>query len=288
MKKKLFLASLLLVLIVVGCGGGPTPTPIVIIITPPPPQPTATVEAAPTPVPEAGVQILEATFARGLTEEMQPVEPVADFFPDETVYLSLRIQGRPKAGTVAVRFYWLDTFIAEAGVDLADVNSGVLFSIGEDTYAGYTLAHEQPFPVGEGYRAEAFYDGQPLGSYAFRVIPPAGAIPSQVQQVTLALGADEQYNPVDPTTTFAFDDTVYLVGRGDLGQGTWIQADWYVSGQLDEAGTRSLTLEENAADVGFAFSFLPEGGWPSGEHFAVLTMNGQEVGRYRFAVVGSE
>lgn len=296
---KLLLGALALLLALSNCGGeDATPTPIVIVVTPqpehvtvvvtpPPSEAEPTAEVVPPPPPETGIELLEATFAHGLSEEMQAVDPGADFGPDETVYLSLQIKGRPKEGLVAARFYWHDSLIAEAGVDLADVNSGLLFSIGEDTYAGYTLTHEQPFPQSDQYRAEVFYNDQPLGTYPFQVVPPPEAIPSQVTQVTLALGADENYDPVEPTTTFASDQTVYLVGEGDLGLTTWLQADWYVSGQLDETGTRSLTLEENISDAGFTFSFLPEGGWPPGDHFVILTMNDQEVGRYSFTIVSS-
>lgn len=264
---RLFLVTLALTLSLAACAPEATPA-----------------EETELPQPEAGIQILEATFAHGLSEEMQPVDPGSDFGPDETVYLSLRIKGRPKEGIMAAHFYWLDTFITEASVDLADVSGDVIFSIGEDTYVGYTLTHEDPFPLGEGYRAEVFYNDQPLATYPFRVAPPPEAIPSQITAVTLAKGADENYNPVDATTTFASEEAVYLVGRGDLGLATWLQADWYVVGQLDDAGTRSLSLEEDAADAGFVFYYLPEGGWPAGEHFAILTMNGVEVGRYTFTI----
>lgn len=264
---RLLLLTLALTLSLAACGPEATPA-----------------EETEIPQPEAGIQILEATFAHGLSEEMQPVDPGADFGSDETIYLSLRIKGRPKEGIVAARFYWHDTFITEASVDLADVSGGVIFSIGEDTYVGYTLTHEEPFPLGEGYRAEVSYNDQPLDTYSFRVVPPPEAIPSQITEVTLAKGADDNYNPLDATTTFAPGEAVYLVGRGDLGLATWLQADWYVGGQLDDAGTRSLTLEENVADTGFAFYYLPEGGWPAGEHFVILTMNGVEEGRYTFTI----
>jgi hypothetical protein len=248
-------------------------------------EPTAAPQGqAASPVPEAGVQLLEATFAHGLSEEMQPVDPGSDFAPEETIYLSLKLKGRPESGLVTARFYWGEGTIAEASVDLADVNSGLIFSIGEDTYVGYTLTHEQPFPVSEGYRAEVFYGEQALGTYPFRVVPPPEAIPTVITNVTLARGADENYDPVEPTNTFASTDEVHLVGHGDLGIATWLQAEWYVNGQLDETGTRSLSLSENAADVGFAFSFLPEGGWPTGESFVVLTINGQEIGKYTFTI----
>lgn len=300
---RLLLGLLVILPLVVGCGDEATPTPIVVVVTPPPADvqpsaasPTVTLALKPTLAPtatltqpeveaEAGIEILEATFAHGLSEEMAPQDPGADFAPTETIYLSLKVKGRPESGVVTARFYWHEDLIAEAGVDLSDVNSGVIFSIGEDTYVGYTLTHEEPFPLSDRYLAEVFYGDQQLGTYPFQVVAPPEAITTQISQVTLALGADENYDPVEPTTTFASDDKVYLVGEGDLGTGTWLQADWYVSGQLNNEGTRSLTLEENIPDAGFVFSFLPEGGWPQGEHSVVLTVNDQEVGRYTFTIV---
>ncbi len=291
------LSLLLLLPILAGCGSGTTtPAPTVgatptarhtsatVAVTPPTPRPEPTATAKASAKPTAGVQILKATFAHGLTEEMEPQNPGEDFQPDQTVYLSLKIKGRPKKGLVGARFYWHDQLIAKANVDLSDVNSGVLFSIGENTYAGFTLTHKKPFPISNNYHAAVSYDGKPFGDYSFHVVPGSDAIPTKVSKVTLARGADKDYNPVKPTTTFAPNDTVYLVGRGDFGLATWLQADWYVGGKLDKAGTRSLTLQENATDTGFAFSFMPEGGWPVGEHYVVLTVNDVEVGRYTFTV----
>ncbi|MBN1138649.1 MAG: hypothetical protein JXM73_18835, partial [Anaerolineae bacterium] len=142
--RKLFLLVLLLTALA-GCGSESTPPLITVVVTSGPPfgQVTVVVTSLP-PTPEAGVEVLEAVFAHGLGETMQPVDPGADFAPAETVYLSLKIKGRPPAGLVTAAFYWRDTLIAEAGVDLADANSGLLFSVGENTYAGYTLTHEQP------------------------------------------------------------------------------------------------------------------------------------------------
>jgi hypothetical protein len=212
------------------------------------------------------------------------VDAGSDFAPEETVYLSLKVKGRPEEGLVTARFYWNDDFIAEAGVDLADINSGLIFSIGEDTYVGYTLTHEQPFPVSDGYRAEVFYGEEALGTYPFRVVPPPEAIPTVITNVTLARGADENYDPIEPADTFGSADEVYLVGHGDLGIATWLQAEWYVDGQLDEQLVRNFSLSENAPDVGFAFSGLPEGGWPPGEHTVTLIINGQEIGTYTFTI----
>jgi len=283
-------AVLLLCLGLAACGGK-APAPITVVVTSTPADTSAPADAtapADTPAPaDAGVEILEATFAHGLTEEMQPIDPGSDFGPAETVYLSLKLKGRPKEGVVTARFYYGEAFIAEAGVDLAESNSGLLFSFGEDTYLGYTLSHEQAFPAGEDYRAEVFYGDAALATYPFQVVAAEGGLVSRVTDAVLALDASENYEPVHPTTIFAFDDEVHLVGEGDLAAGSTLQAEWYVGGQLDEVGTRALTLEEDIPGAGFVFSFLPDGGWPPGEHEVVLTLDGEEVGRFPFGIVDS-
>lgn len=282
-----FVASLLILGLALAACGGEQPAVITVVVTSPPsgsspapegPSPTA-------PVTGASVEILEATFAHGLSEDMQPVEPGSAFAPEETIYLALRLKGRPKEGTVTARFYYGDTFIAEAGIDLADSNSGLLFSFGEDTNLGYTLTHEQPFPAGEEYRADVFYGDVALATYPFRVVAASGTLVSRINDVLLALGADENYEPINPTTIFAFDEEVHLVGEGDLAAGSTLQADWYIEGQLDEEGTRVLTLDQDIAQAGFVFSYLPDGGWPPGEHSVVLTLDGEEIARFPFLIV---
>jgi len=85
----------------------------------------------------AGLEILEATFAHDVDEDGNPVDPATEFAPDDTVYLSLTVKGRPKKGVVSAQFSLHDEMIAEAEVDLAEVNEGVIFSIGEDTYVNF-------------------------------------------------------------------------------------------------------------------------------------------------------
>ncbi|MBN1976188.1 MAG: hypothetical protein JW918_02205 [Anaerolineae bacterium] len=232
----------------------------------------------------AGVEIREAVLAHDVDDDHKPVDPDTEFAPDEKIWLSIVLKGRPKEGVVAVQFYLHDEVVAEAEADLADVNSSVIFSIGEDTYVNFWLEGDDTLPISQAYRADVFYDGGLVDSYTFSVVPPAGAIPSVIREAALARGVDDDYNPIEPAATFAPDEKVYLVARGDLGVYTWLRAEWYVGGELDEEGTRQIVSSEDSADTGFFFSYLPEGGWPEGEHQVVLTMNDEEVGRYDFAV----
>lgn len=253
------------------------------------PTPTSQPLPAPTETPApaaAGVEVLETTFARDIDEDGQPINPCDDFTPDEKVHFSLALKGRPKEGTVTGRFYRGDEFLGEADVDLSDLNSGVIFSIGENSYLHFWMnaSPDDPSIISENYRIDVSYEDQSIGSYSFRVVPPPGAIPSLIREATLARGADADYNPTEPTTTFAPNEEVYLVGRGDIGLYTRLKAEWYVEGQLDETGTRSFTAQENAADTGFYFSHTPDEGWPEGEHQAILIMNDKEVGSYDFTV----
>ena len=239
------------------------------------------------PVSEAAapIEVREVTFAHGLTEDHQPIDrdASATFTSDQTIYLSVVLAGRPKEGIATARFYWHDELVGEAGVDLAELNSGVVFSIGQDTNIGYTLSPNQPWHVSNNH-AEVYLGDELLGTYPYYVVPPPDAIPVSIDEVVTALGADENYIPVDPTNEFFADESVYLVGRGDLGTATWAQAKWYVNGVYDEAGSRNFTIGENSPAAGFSFSYLPVGGWATGVHSATLTVNDELVGAYEFAV----
>ncbi len=296
--------SLLLALLLAACGGGsrtsdqPTAGPSA--TQAPQEEPTKPAQADPTQVPteepsekptaapqEGEAKLLDATFANKLGENMEPEDPnpSKEFQQEDTIYLSLQFEGRPKSGVVKSTFFWGDEEIANTSVDMADANSGVLFSFGQSTYVGFNLTPNQPWPVSTSYHVEVELDGQPLGSYEYSVVPPADAIPTTFGTATLAEGANDNYEPVNPTDVFGTADKVFLVATVDLGKGSWARADWYVDGQLDPAGSRRLgPVEENNPEVNMSFSYLPEGGWPAGAHEVALILDDEEVGRYSFTV----
>jgi len=229
-------------------------------------------------------ELKKATFCHGLKEDQSPKDVTEFFNQEETVYLSIELKGRPKSGVVAAKFMFRDEVLAEAEVDVATVNKGVIFSFGQDTFVGFDMKTQQPLPVGACYRVDVTFDGKALGQFPFRVAPPKGAIPSKLLTTALAKGADEDHKPVNETREFDGEDKVFLTGVGNLGLASWMEATWKVNGVVDEAGTRSFTLKENKEKVPFHFAFIPAGGWPAGTHEVSLQLDGQEVAHEKFTV----
>jgi hypothetical protein len=249
--------------------------------------PEATKAPEPTKAPATEIKLVKATFAKKLGENQEPVEEAKGnaFFPDETIYLSLQFDGRPKKGEVEATFYSKADKITSAKVDLASINSGVILSVGESTYVGFNLKPQDSWPISEQYSVEVTVDGKPLDTYSYSVVPPADAGPTNVTTVVLAAGADDKYAPIGEATEFTPDQEVFLVGRGDFGMGTWLQADWYIDGKIQTDATRTLgPVTDNITDTGFSFSYKPKGSWPTGKQEVALIVNDKEVGRYSFTI----
>jgi hypothetical protein len=225
-----------------------------------------------------------AVFAKGLTKNQEPVNPTGTFFPDDTACLSLKFKGRPSKGLVSAKFYLGAHLISEAKVDFADINRGVLFSVGQSTFAGFSLQPDKPFPISENYHVETFLNGSPLGTYRFKVVPPAGSLTSKFTKVTLAKGVNEQRLPVGPAKTFTAAQSVYIAVTGDLGAGSSVAVNWYTGGKVDDTGTKNITASKNIPNTNFYFAFRPVGGWKPGKQEVVLLLNDKEAGRYAFTI----
>lgn len=226
------------------------------------------------------IKVTKATFAREVTEKFEAKGVTTDFYAHETVNILLQIKGRPKKGVIEGRWTFGGDEIGKAKLDVASVNKGVLFSFGADTFAKFNFT---PGPdgliIGNTYAVQILINGVSNGSYSFSVLPPKDALPSKVSK---AYTSKVEGGP--EVKVFAPTDTVFVSFLGDFGITSWIQAEWSVSGKLDPAGTRSLTLKENKKAVDGNFSFLPAGGWPKGPHSVKIILNDKTVGKYTFNV----
>jgi hypothetical protein len=259
-----------------GGGGAPSGAP-----GPAPPVAPAPAEAAP-----AGPRVKTATFCKSLTDQMAPVGPTSTFHPSEKVHVSLTVEGRPRRGVVGGTFMYRDQAIASASADFASANSGVIFSFGQDTLIGFWLTTTEPLYVSDRYRLAVTVDGAPAGEYPFTVVGPPGAMASRLHHAALAKGVTPDTTPVEPTSTFAPNDIVHVVGLADLGDRSWIQAEWWINGTKHPASERFFTAEGNRSGLPFYFSNRPEGGWPAGTHVVKLLVDDREVGVYPLTVGG--
>lgn len=221
----------------------------------------------------------KVAFAKSLNENYEPVDETNRFPTDaEKICLSVVLKGRPRSGHLKAVFRRNGEEITSVVYDLSKTNGGVIASIGQDTVVGFTLTPTKPFPIGDRYDAVLYLDREELGKIQFKIVAPEGASPSRIAKTALVAGDRNE------STTFGVTDEIALVGRGDFGKHTWIQAEWYVAGKRDEKATRTLTFQKNVSAQEFRFSLVPKGGWPRGRHRVVLTMNDQQLATREFTV----
>lgn len=191
-------------------------------------------------------------FAKELAEDMRPVDITNQFKPTDTINISIQISGRPKEGIITTRFFYGDQLIAEPSVDLADTNSTVIFSFGQDTFVGFNLTYDDAFPISPYYYVELYVNDQFVDDYEYQIIPPADAIPSIINKVIFAKGIDDALEPVEPTNEFSPQDTVFLFGYGDIGYLSTLQGEWIVGDEMIiEDCLTYLTADQNYPDEQF-------------------------------------
>ena len=158
-----------------------------------------------------GIEIADVVFAKNLTEDMEPETETTSFDPAEKVNVSVRINGRPKEGVISAKFLYRDKLIAETSIDLSEINKGLGILQGQDTFAGFSLTHDEPLYISPYYRVELSINGQPAGEYAFTIVPPSDAVPTIIRRTEFAKGATALMDPIEPTTVFAPQTMFFLL-----------------------------------------------------------------------------
>nr|WP_290668595.1 S16 family serine protease [Ardenticatena sp.] len=150
---------LFIVLLLVACGGGDSAS-----------------EEGESVATAGDIEVLDVTFAHGLTEEMAPIDPGNEFGPEDPVSLSIKLKGVPKEGVIKAAFYDGDTEIASTSVDLAQAweEQGLIFAVGGNSFVGFTLTPSEPFPPGQ-YQAKVWVNDVPVGVYTYTVVGDASA-----------------------------------------------------------------------------------------------------------------
>jgi hypothetical protein len=232
-----------------------------------------------------GIEIAEVVFAKSLSEKMEPINAAIAFDPSEQVNVSVRISGRPQKGILTVKFLYRDKIFAEKSVDFSKSKNGVSFSVGNNTFVGFSFTHEDILSISPNYRIALFINEKAAGEFAYSVVPPTDAVPTIIKRTEFAKGATALMDPIEPTTVFSPSDNVFFIGNGDFGRLSWLQAEWITNEiQLEQTCTKSIVLKNNLEQDRFYFSCSLEDGWPIGNHMVRLTVDDVVITEATFTV----
>jgi len=116
------------------------------------------------------ITIKSVSLAESLNANYQPLNPKTQFKPNDVIYVSVNMAGRPTTGTLNGKFFYGEQLISEFTYDFATANQGSIYTMGADTYAGFNLTPSTPWPVDTGYRFVLTVNGTKIGDYAYQVV----------------------------------------------------------------------------------------------------------------------
>lgn len=236
------------------------------------------------PVSLDGIQITGAFLSRRLDSDLQPVNPAVVFTPEESIYLTLRISGHPKSGNLSTRFFYGNQFIGGSSIDLTGSDDNLLRRIGQNSQAAFPLRYPQALLISPYYSVEVFINDQLVADIPFEVQPPADAIPTRVESILMAKDKDGELQPLTVDEAFDPQDMVFLIGQGDFGRLSWLQAEWYIGDDLVQQCTTYLSMTRNYNNERFLFQCALDEGWPPGTHAIVLVADDEIITREVFEV----
>ncbi|MCB9597302.1 MAG: hypothetical protein H6719_31545 [Sandaracinaceae bacterium] len=156
----------------------------------------------------ATIHVLRANYGTALSPQQQITTPVTEFAPTDPVCISVEIEGRPRSGTVTLRWP-LGAENVEAQVDLADLNGSVIWSAGQTTYVGGTLSHQGMLPPGQ-HETIVLYQGVEVGRYPYQVAaPPASIAGPYTTEPTVAQPSPPVVNPLPSATPVIYGHWVH-------------------------------------------------------------------------------
>lgn len=230
------------------------------------------------------ITISQVKFMKMDEEQTLLANPVRQYKPGETVYFQITAAGRVTTGILLAEFWLGETYLTEVALNLAEAGLDQTDPAMNQTMVNFRFHQKKPFPPGEDYRVDLYFDGNYISTYFFTILPYSDSIPSRLHFVTLAKNRTEDYQPVGVGKLFTAKDRVHIGGSADTGKGSLLAVRFFINGKLDEMSVYSLTIMENRENNAFSFSYLPKDGWPAGEHAVELTLDDMRPVRLLFQV----
>jgi hypothetical protein len=244
---------------------------------------SAPVEAEPTDTATtASTLIIRSAVTSKGYENGKAVDPTTTFSPTDLLLHAVVEVGNAPTDT-KVKVVWTSVDSTDSGgTQYKDqkIDEKEVLTKETDSTVDFTLSNDQPWPVGK-YKVDIYLDGNLERMIEFEVqpatIPSATAEPqatdTPVPQVSYgelvtAKGVGQSNAPVDPTTVFAPNDTIYAVLELiHFPSGHSAFARWYRDGTAIE-DTSELTADRDYSNVYLEF------------HLFSTTGTGLQVGSY--------
>jgi hypothetical protein len=204
------------------------------------------------------------------------------------LYLAVQLTNA-EPGT-ELRAYWFEggRIIGQSDVTLPERDSA-------SQWAVLPLRVESSLQPGLPHAVELRIDGRLVNSYAFRV--GTGDLPDIIADFMVALGTDEEGEPVNRNTVFdVFAPQIVAVVRvsskvdptGLLFTAFWYYGDSLVAQTGPDGGQPQLPENPQPRDRQMTFTWLPQAPVSAGEYTVSLMVNGIEVDQVEFELASEQ
>ncbi len=239
-------------------------------------KPLQPIEDSRASVPDAVV------LCRGVDAQGAPIDPTSTFAPSQTFFCSFHFSHLQVGERLAL--HW-----QHGGQEVRTTRYVSDVSGPANVY--FRLVPARAWPVGR-YGLDLEVEGQSVAQRVFDVDARAAASEASpapvesdgvVAQAVLCRGLGKNYEPVDPTTTFAPDQSLHcslLVKQGRQGQEFKLR--WYNDHQLMQETAHALSKDIVRGYLGFTLT--AHEGWKPGPYQAEVDVDGRPVRRLSFQV----
>ena len=293
-RMRLAFLSLAIVLLLSACSAGanlgepepPTPTPDADLPRPTPTRlPFAATQTA--AVNEVPYIIERVVLATEVEDDGTPVNEVSALSEEQqNVFLSVRVRDIQKGMRFQARWYENDTIIGQSDERVEEVKDTVQWV----ALPFRSIARLNP---AASHAVELIVNDRPINTFAFRV--GIGDPTDVIAEATLALGTDEESQPIKPGDVFdRFAPQIVLVARisnmvdptGMIFTSYWIRDGLIIDQRPPDGGQPRLDSDPpDPLDRQMTFTFVPQGTLIPGEYEVVVHLNGAEVETYSFSIV---
>jgi uncharacterized protein YfaS (alpha-2-macroglobulin family) len=215
----------------------------------------------------------EVVVAKSLDADYKPVDPTTTYTTDDPVIsISVEVQNMVVGSVVDVK-YKVDGVDYESLTSTADESGS--------GYYGFTLTAESGHTPG-AYTAEVYLDGALAKTVTFK-IEPSG--PPTIVAAVAAKSLDDDYKPVDPTSTYAPSETFYIsVQVKNMMSGSNVTVKYAYEGEfVPELDTTVIADKAGSGYYGFNLT-PPTDGFPVGAYTAEVYLDGALATTLTFTV----